>query len=275
MLVVTAGLLGWAGAAVATAADTHSRTPWCAARQLTLSNSTAAHSREGSMQTSVWALQLRNAESTACRIGGWLRFSSVRDPRGRPMHAEFRYGFAAYGHTTRPFLLRPGGRAFAQMAQPILHSPHAGCAARAELTFEAPHDGGRLAVSMPERHVVCPHVWIAVSPIQSSEAFYTAMEQLSQSGGMHLPYSRSERGSWVRRDAPARLYRQLRSAASSMSCVGTGLAASDLVRFRDKRVGLSMRCFTRAPGPPSAAAAARFGVRSRGKASGVPTRNPA
>ncbi len=110
------------------------------------------------MQTSVWALQLRNAGSTACRTGGWLRFLSVRDPRGRRMHAKFSYDFAAYGHSTRPFLLRPGGRAFVQMAQPILHSPHAGCAARAELTFEAPHDGGRLAVAMPERHAVCPHV---------------------------------------------------------------------------------------------------------------------
>ena len=155
------------------------------------------------MQTSVWALQLRNDGSTACRTGGWLRFLSVRDPRGRRMHAKFSYDFAAYGHSTRPFLLLPGGRAFAQMAQPILNGPRGGCAAHAELAFEAPHEGGRLSVAMPERHAVCPHVWIAVSPIRSSKAFYAAMEQLSQSGGMHLPYSRSARALWVPRATPA------------------------------------------------------------------------
>jgi Protein of unknown function (DUF4232) len=191
VLVATAGLAGAALATAGTTAYTHTRTPWCDTRQLALSNSTAAHSREGSMQTSVWALQLRNHGRSACRVGGWLRFVSVRDGHGNRMHAKFLYDFGVYGESTKPLVLGPGGRAFAQMAQPILHSPHSGCSTRADLTFKVPHQGGTLVIAVPAEHTVCPHVWIAVSPIQSSKAFYAAMQQLNQGGGMHLPYGRS------------------------------------------------------------------------------------
>lgn len=77
------------------------------------------------------------------------------------------------------------------MAQPILHSPHTGCASHANVTFAVPHRDGKLTVALPSEHALCPHVWIAVSLIQSSKVFYAAMQQLNQSGGMHLPYGRS------------------------------------------------------------------------------------
>lgn len=192
-LAIGALLAAFALAFGAPSASAHAKTNWCGAQQLSLTNAAGAHTHQNSTSASFWTLQLRNHSRSACLVGGTLRFASVRAKIGTHIAAKVRYNLDAFGAAAKTFVLKPGARAFAQMADPIALSPQTGCTTPARLTFDLPHNAGRLSVLTPdtkaEQYSVCPNLALAVSPTYSAKAFNAYRLTLITSPG-HVPYVR-------------------------------------------------------------------------------------
>jgi hypothetical protein len=171
-------------------ASGHTRTAWCGARQLTLSNAKGPHAIFGQAESTIWFLQIRDHGKSPCLVGAWLTLASARAVNGRRIRVRGVSDPGGFGGSPKAFALRPQARAFVELESGFPTAASRGCEPDVLLSFILPHAGGMLAVRIPrEVGDLCPRTSLDISPTYDAAAFFQFMQELNAAPS-RLPYAR-------------------------------------------------------------------------------------